>query len=246
MNARRNRERLALRLNAWLAQEIGAGSMAQARTYGGQLTTTTYVLDDTRLNAPDLNDASELLAELALDLRCISELRAGKEVGARAWMLVAERLGTDGPLPSLAQVLDARRAYWAACDAAHDARRARDRGTTPKAHTRTPETPQAAPERAVEVWRYVEPVYEQGELVSEGTPYHDPQSYLAQLGWLEVHAELDAPRAQVGEPFERARWAPDLARQGVSVRKLEREARRLTPPAWMDEAPQWGEEVERG
>lgn len=245
MNARQKRERLALRLNAWLAQEIGAGSMAQARTYGGVPITTLYVLDDTRLNAPDLNDASELLAELALDLRCISELRAGKEVGARAWMLVVERLGTDGPLPTLAEVLVTRRAYWAACDAAHDARRARDKGTAPKVHARTPETPAAAPERAVEPWRYVAPVYKGGELVSAGTPYHDPKSYRAQLGWLEVHAELDAPRAQVGEPFERARWAPDVARQGVSVRKLEREAKRLTPPAWMDMAPAWGEEVER-
>jgi hypothetical protein len=236
-----NRTALAARIEAWLAQEVAAGHLAWGLTKGGELKMTS---PGSKLRK--LIDDDEDLIERALDLPGLStKLRRGDALSYRAWSLVAERLGTDGPLPTLAQVLDARRAYWAACDAAHDSRRARDRGTTPKVHTRTPETPQAAPERAVEVWRYVEPVYEQGELVSEGTPYHDLQSYRAQLGWLEVHAELDAPRAQVGEPFERARWAPDLARQGVSVRKLEREAKRLTPPAWMDEAPQWGEEVER-
>lgn len=235
-----DRPALAARIEAWLVQEVAAGRLTWWIKKDGEPrripSSALY-----QLTADD-----EDLVERALDLPGLSTpLRRGDALSYRAWSLVVDRLGTDGPLPTLAQVLDTRRAYWAACDAAHDARRARDKGTTPKAHTRTPETPAATPERAAEVWRYVEPVYAEGEMVSEGTPYHDAASYRAQLGWLEVHAELDAPRPQVGEPFERARWAPDLARQGVNPRKLEREARRLTPPAWMDEAPAWGEEVQR-
>lgn len=235
-----DRTALAARIEAWLVQEVAAGHLTWDLTKGGEPKLIPY----TKLRK--LIDGDEDLIERALDLPGLStKLRKGDALSYRAWSLVVDRLGTDGPLPTLAEVLATRRAYWAACDAAHDARRARDRGTTPKAHTRTPETPAAAPERAAEVWRYVAPAYEGGELVSEGTPYHDAASYRAQLGWLEIHAELDASRAQIGEPFERARWADDVARQGVSVRKLEREAKRLTPPAWMDMAPAWGEEVER-
>jgi hypothetical protein len=70
---------------------------------------------------------------------------------------------------------------------------------------------------------------------------------MRQVRWLEAHAEMDAPRPPTGEPLARARWADDVASQGIGPRRLrEMQARAdLAPPAWMDEAPAWGES-ERG
>lgn len=276
MNARTRREQLAQRLNDWITQEVRAGSVAQQRDAAGVPVTLTHILCDARHKSPELADAAALIVESALDLPCLAELRAGKGVGARAWMLVAERLGTTGPLPPLADVLATRRAYWAACDAAHERRLAAHRASAQIAHPKTPETPtnapaglygaqtsqalsqtsQALPEntsanttpaaasapQALPARPYKPPRYLDGELVEAGDPWPE-ETYRRQLRWLADRAELDAPRAEVGEPWWVRRLADDVSRQDFEVWKHRREAARLTPPAWMDEAPAWGEEV---
>lgn len=278
MNHRKQREALALRLNEWIAQEIAAGHLQALRKRGGEVATLRIVLAaiDVKQDVPELDPASEALVERAIDLPCLTPLRKGADVGARAWMLVAERIGRTGPLPALADVLATRRAYWAACDAAHDRRLAAHRASATTAHPKTPETPasvpaglygaqtsqalsqtsQALPEntsanttpaaasapQALPARPYKPPRFVDGELVEEGDPWPE-QTYTSQLRWLADRAELDAPRAEVGEPWWVRRLADDVARQDFEVWKHRREAARLTPPAWMDQAPPWGEEV---
>lgn len=227
MDARRTREALALRLNRWVAQEVKVGRMTQARSYGGELTSAVYILNGERLSSPDLADDSGLMLEHALDLPCTSELRAGKEVGARAWMIVAERIGTSGELPTLPEVLSTRSAYWSACDAAHDARRARDKGAVPKVHTRAPETPRVAPERAVEpVACEARGVFEQAAIDAYWEEMDRPRGQAEPL-WFMAR-EMKAAK----QDFEVWRWRKDQAR-------MARVAARL------DEVPQWGEEMRR-
>lgn len=266
MNARQNREQLALRLNAWITQEVRAGRLTQQRDASGAPVIERRLLCDERCASPELTDAATVIVEGSLDLPCLAELRAGKEVGARAWMLVAERLGTTGPLPALADVLATRRAYWAACDAAHDRRLAAHRASSTTTHPKTPETPSSAPAglygaplveppmeapetaaaasapQALPARPYKPPRFVDGELVEAGDPWPE-ETYRRQLRWLADRAELDAPRAEVGEPWWVRRLADDVARQDFEVWRHRREMARLTPPAWMDEAPAWGEEV---
>lgn len=250
MNHRNQREALALRLNDWIAQEIAAGHLHALRKRGGEVNTLRIVLAaiDVKLDAPELDPTSEALVERAIDLPCLTPLRKGADVGARAWMLVAERIGKAGALPTLPEVLAARRAYWAACDAAHDARRAaRRHAETPDAPKPAPTTQDAPAARSVRLAEpYKPPRYVEGELVEEGTCWSPELSLARQERWLEAHAELDRPRPPVGEPIARARWADDVASQGIGPRRIrEMQARAsMVPPAWMDEAPQWGESEE--
>lgn len=239
-----DRVKLAARLEAWLEQEVGVGRLRWRTTEGGEVARVPH----TKLAA--LRPEHEDLVEGALDLPGLStRLRKGEALSYRAWSIVADRLGQTGALPTLAEVLATRRAYWAACDAAHDARRAaRRHAETPDAPTPAPttqDTPAARSVRQAEPYRA--PRYVEGELVEEGTCWSPELSLARQERWLEAHAELDRPRAQVGEPIARARWADDVASQGLGPRRIrEMQARAsMVPPAWMDEAPQWGES-ERG
>lgn len=218
-----NRTALAARIEAWLVQEVGAGRLTWWINKDGEPKMTS---PGSKLRKLTIDD--EDLIERALDLPGLStQLRKGEPLSYRAWSLVVDRLGTDGPLPPLAQVLATRRAYWAACDAAHDARRARDKGATPKSHTRTPETPQAAPERAVEVSGGVCCAFVQAHLDAYWEEMDRPRGQAEPL-WFQAR-EMRAAK----QDFEVWRWRKDQ----------ERAARRL---AWMDEAPAWGEEVRRG
>lgn len=262
-----DRMKLAARLEAWIAQEVEAGRLRWQTTAEGHVALVT----GTKL--AKLRAEHEDLVEMALDLPDLStKLRKGDALSFRAWSLVAERLGTDGPLPALADVLATRRAYWAACDAAHERRLAAHKAAAQVAHPKTPETPSSAPaglygaqtsqalpentsaSRSAEIEAgsassVVEPVrpykpprYLDGELVEAGDPWPE-ETYTRQLRWLADRAELDAPRAEVGEPWWVRRLADDVARQDFNPKRYEREMARLTPPAWMDEAPAWGEEV---
>lgn len=256
-----DRMKLAARLEAWIAQEVEAGRLRWHVKKNGDV----KVIKSTALFelAPDAED----LVEMALDMPGLSTpLRKGAELSYRAWSHVAERLGTSGPLPPLADVLATRRAYWAACDAAHDRRLAAHRASAQVAHPKTPETPTSAPaglygapavEPSVEAPEaeagsttllaeparpYKPPRFVDGELVEAGDPWPE-ETYTRQLRWLADRAELDAPRAEVGEPWWIRRLADDVARQDFEVWRHRREMARLTPPAWMDMAPAWGEEV---
>jgi hypothetical protein len=156
---------MAARLEAWLEQEVGAGRLRWRTTEGGEVARVPH----TKLAA--LRPEHEDLVEQALDLPGLStKLRKGEALSYRAWSLVADRLGVGGPLPTLADVLAARRAYWAACDAAHDARRAARRHAETQ-DTRTPapttqDTPAARPVRQAEPYRA--PRYAEGKLVEAG------------------------------------------------------------------------------
>lgn len=239
-----DRMRLSARLEAWLEQEVEAGRLRWWTSKSGELKRVR----GTTLAA--LEPAHEDLVEGALDLPGLStRLRKGEALSYRAWSIVADRLGQAGPLPTLAEVLATRRTYWAACDAAHDARRAARRHAETQ-NTRTPapttqDTPAARPVRQAEPYRA--PRYAEGELVEAGTCWAPELSLMRQVRWLEAHAEMDAPRAPVGEPLARARWADDVASQGLGPRRIREMQQRaeLAPPAWMDEAPAWGEEVMR-
>lgn len=256
-----DRMKLAARLEGWIAQEVGAGRLGWHVKKNGDV----KLIKGTTL--PELAPDAEDLVEMALDMPGLSTpLRKGEALSYRAWSHIADRLGTTGPLPTLADVLATRRAYWAACDAAHDRRIAAHRASAQVAHPKTPETPTNAPaglygapavEPSVEAVEtaaaasapqapparpYKPPRFVDGELVEAGDPWPE-ETYTRQLRWLADRAELDAPRAEVGEPWWVRRLADDVARQDFEVWKHRREAARLTPPAWMDEAPAWGEEV---
>lgn len=262
-----DRMKLAARLEGWIAQEVGAGRLGWHIKKSGDV----KLIKGTTL--PELAPDAEDGVEMALDMPGLSTpLRKGEALSYRAWSHIADRLGTTGPLPALAEVLATRRAYWAACDAAHDRRRAAHRASAQVAHPKTPETPTNAPAGLYGA-PAVEPSMEAPETAAAASapqalpeepvkePWVEPEHLKAtgrmaagrvvvwmesrtyQLGWLALHAELDAPRAAVGEPWERARWAPDVARQDFNPKRYEREMARLTPPAWMDQAPPWGEEV---
>lgn len=250
-----DRTKLAARLEAWIAQEVEAGRLAWHVKKSGDV----KLIKGTALFelAPDAED----LVELVLDMPALSTaLRKGEALSYRAWSHVAERIGTDGPLPTLAEALATRRAYWSACDAAHDRRLAAHRASAQVAHPKTPETPSNAPAglygaptseplstntsapQTTPARPYKPPRFVDGVLVEAGDPWPE-ETYRRQLRWLADRAELDAPRAEVGEPWWVRRLADDVARQDFEVWKHRREAARLTPPAWMDEAPPWGEEV---
>lgn len=259
-----DRMKLAARLEGWIAQEVGAGRLGWHVKKNGDV----KLIKGTAL--PELAPDAEDLVEMALDMpRLSTPLRKGAELSYRAWSHVADRLGTTGPLPALADVLATRRAYWAACDAAHDRRIAAHRASAQVAHAKTPETPSSAPAglygaqtsqalpentsanttptaasapQALPARPYKPPRFVDGELVEAGDPWPE-ETYRRQLRWLADRAELDAPRAEVGEPWWVRRLADDVSRQDFEVWKHRREAARLTPPAWMDEAPAWGEEV---
>lgn len=255
-----DRIKLAARLEAWIAQEVGAGRLGWHIKKSGDV----KLIKGTTL--PELAPDAEDLVEMALDMPGLSTpLRKGEALSYRAWSHVADRLGTTGPLPALAEVLATRRAYWAACDAAHDRRLAAHRASAQVAHPKTPETPTNAPAglygappsevapapttpatasapQTPAARPYKPPRFVDGELVEAGDPWPE-ETYTRQLRWLADRAELDAPRAEVGEPWWVRRLADDVARQDFEVWKHRREAARLTPPAWMDEAPPWGEEV---
>lgn len=262
-----DRIKLAARLEGWIAQEVGAGRLGwHIKKDGG-----VKLIKGTAL--PELAPDAEDLVEMALDMPGLSTpLRKGEALSFRAWSHVAERLGTSGPLPALADVLATRRAYWAACDAAHERRLAAHRASSTTTHPKTPETPSSAPaglygaqtsqafsentsaprsaetevgsaSSVAEPTRpYKPPRFVGGELVEAGDPWPE-ETYRRQLRWLADRAELDAPRAEVGEPWWVRRLADDVARQDFEVWKHRKEAARLTPPAWMDQAPPWGEEV---
>lgn len=249
-----DRTKLAARLEGWIAQEVGAGRLGWHVKKNGDV----KLIKGTAL--PELAPDAEDLVEMALDLPGLSTpLRKGDALSFRAWSLVADRLGADGPLPALADVLATRRAYWAACDAAHDRRLAAHRASAQVAHPKTPETPSSAPAglygappsetaaaasapQALPARPYKPPRFVDGELVEAGDPWPE-ETYTRQLRWLADRAELDAPRAEVGEPWWVRRLAEDVSRQDFEVWKHRREAARLTPPAWMGQAPPWGEEV---
>lgn len=262
-----DRMKLAARLEGWIAQEVGAGRLGWHVKKNGDV----KLIKGTAL--PELAPDAEDLVEMALDLPGLSTpLRKGDALSFRAWSLVADRLGADGPLPALADVLATRRAYWAACDAAHERRLAAHRASSTTTHPKTPETPSSAPAglygaqtsqafsentsapRSAETEvgsatllaeptrPYKPPRFVGGELVEAGDPWPQ-ETYTRQLRWLADRAELDAPRAEVGEPWWVRRLADDVARQDFEVWRHRREMARLTPPAWMDEAPAWGEEV---
>ena len=225
-----NRAEIAARIEAWLAQETAAGRLAWWINKSGEPKMTS---PGSKLR--QLINGDEDLIERALDLPGLStHLRKGEALSYRAWSLVVDRLGTSGALPTLPEVLSTRSAYWTACDAAHDARRARDRGAVPKAHARTPETQQAAPERAVEVAQHVT-----RDVLGQ------PGDVFAQAALDAYWEEMDRPRG-LSEPLWFVAREIRARRQDFEVwrwRKAQSQAARVA--AWMDQAPAWGEEVAR-
>lgn len=116
---REAREKMALRVWRWLEQEIGAGCIPSrevaVKGSKGRTVTAMEMVDlaGARVELPLYCKSYEERIERALDCPDLARLLAADaDLSYRVWSFCADRLGTEGTPPCLAEVEQRRKVYW--------------------------------------------------------------------------------------------------------------------------------------